>query len=88
MRTIKVKKDVRDRLRAYKDGTESVDETINRLLDEVEDEMGRDFEFGVGSTNLRVSDATMKRIKSHRLQDSESYGRILARAFNILDDKD
>ncbi|MBP5421727.1 MAG: hypothetical protein J6Y78_04695 [Paludibacteraceae bacterium] len=88
MRTIKIKNDVRDKLRVYRKDKESVDDSINRLLDEVEDKMDEDFEFGVGSTNIRVSDETMKRIKSCAVNEQESYGRILSRAFRILDADD
>lgn len=87
MKTVKIKKDVREDLSYFADDSESVDMAINRLLDLVEEDMDKDFEFGVGTTNINIEETTMKRIKSFQLNPKESYGRILARALKIANSK-
>ena len=83
MVTIKITRGVRALLREYSRDGESVDATINRLLDDASDYMSEDMVFGDGSTNVNVSRDTMKRIKSYSVSDNESYGRILNRAYII-----
>jgi len=80
MTTIKITRDVRGLLKEYSMSDETVDDTVNRLLDEVESCMDIDMVFGNGSTNINVSPDTMERIKSFRVNENESYGRILHRA--------
>lgn len=86
MVTIKITREVRFLLEEYKADGESMNVTVNRLLDEVEDSMGSDMVLGDGSTNINVDRDTMSRIKSFRVRDNESYGRILHRAL-LLSDK-
>lgn len=88
MRTIQIKKNVREDLKHYSYNGESVDEAINRLLDSVEDEMDKDFKFGVGTTNINLNEETMDRIKSFKLNPRESYGRIIARALKIVNEEE
>ena len=86
MTTIKITREVRLLLEDYKVDGESMEVAVNRLLDEVMDELGTDMVFGGGSTNINVSRDTMRRIKSFSVRDGESYGRILHRAL-LLSDK-
>lgn len=87
MKTVKIKKDVRKDLDYFAEESESVDKAINRLLDLVEGDMDKDFEFGVGTTNINLDESTMRRIKSFQLNPRESYGRIIARALRVAKSK-
>lgn len=87
MTTIKVTREVRELLREYARDGESVQVTVNRLLDDAESCMSEDMVFGGGSTNINVDEATMVRIKSFRVRDGEPYGRILHRALRIVADE-
>ena len=79
MVTIKIPREVRILLDEYSVDGESVEDTVNRLLDDVSDNMV----FDGGSININVSRDTMKRIKSYGTSGNESYGRILNRAYVI-----
>ena len=88
MKTIGIKNDVRDELKQFQNENESVVDALNRLFDLVEEDMNKDFKFGVGQTNIGVDEVTMKRIKSYQVTPRESYGRIIARALKIAKTKE
>ena len=85
MITIKITRDVRESLKKYKKGNESVDMTINRLLDDVEQDMDSN-DYLIGNTNININEDTMKRIKSLKIYEHESYDRILYRALSFVDE--
>ena len=86
MVTVKIARDVRELLRDYAVDGESVDMTVNRLLDDVEECLNSDVDFGKDSININVSRDTMVRIKSFKVRDDEPYGRILHRALVVADE--
>ena len=87
MTTIKITNEVRQKLNEFKEDGESVEDTVNRLLDLTESDLNQDMSFGGGSTNINLSNNTMKRIKTFQVRNNESYGRILHRALIIADNK-
>ncbi len=87
MVTIKVGSMVHKLLSEYKSDDESMEDAVIRLLDCVSDDMDKDMEFGDGSVNINVSRDTMSRIKSYKVRDNESYGRILHRALVLVGDE-
>ena len=88
MVTITITRDVRELLREYALDGESVEATVNRLLDDTMDYLDSDMVFGNGSVNINLSRNTMKRIKSYKIRDGEPYGRILHRALIVADELD
>ena len=85
MVTIMINRDVKSLLDEYKDDGESMDEAVNRLLDDVESDLMMQ-ESNKGSININLSRESMNRIKSYSIRDNEPYGRILFRAL-LLSDK-
>jgi len=67
-------------LQEVKGGT--VDTVINKVLDEVNDEM-RDTVWLTGKTTVEVSDVTAENIKSYKISEFESFDDILRRALSI-----
>lgn len=69
MKTVQVSKTVRNMIEDYKEDGESIDKAINRLIDssdplEFEDK---------GKTNVRVNEATLKRLKRYKSYPLQSH---------------
>ena len=87
MTTVKVTRDVRNLLKNYREGKESVDATVNRLLDLVEEDMGSCNGVYKDTVNINLSKDTMERVKGLRVYKYESYNDILVRVLSLLDDE-
>lgn len=68
----------------HSDIGESYDSVINRLLDEVEDDLKNRTEV-TGYFNVGVSDDTLNRLKSLKTSNNDSYTKLLTDAFSYLD---
>lgn len=86
MVTVKIPVIIRELLREYSVDGESVEDTINRLLDDVSDNMNNSKYSNSNSININISHDTMDRIKSLKITDNESYGKILHRAIVVSKD--
>lgn len=82
MHNIKITRALRKDLYEFSEYDETMDETINRLLDSVEKDLASD-EVIEGFTNINVSKDTMDRIKSFKKSSSDSYDKILSKAINL-----
>ena len=80
--TIKITKTLASELKNYAHVGESYNQVINRLLDEVADDMANDAQYG-GITTIGVSEETKQKIKSFQRKPSESYESILVRALSF-----
>ena len=85
MVTISIPNEVKLLLNEYKLDDESFDDAVNRLLDDVESDIG-DGASVRSYININVNRTTMERIKSYSIRDNEPYGRIILRAL-LLSDK-
>ena len=83
-----VTRDIRELIRDYARDDETVDQTINRLLDTVHEHMSTNIVNERSSVNINIKRDTMTRIKSFRIRDNESYGNILLRALVLVKDLD
>lgn len=81
-RTIKINKDTREMLRELQSDNESVDMTIRRLFDDVNDVM-QDITWVTGKTNIDISDDVAIMIKSYKITEHESFDSILRRALSV-----
>ena len=81
MRTIQISNKVKDALTEYSKMNESYDVVINRLLDEVEDELKNRVEVD-GYANVGVSDETLSRLQSLKLPYHDSYTKLLSDALS------
>lgn len=81
---IRVTKKTRQLLGEYSQYEETINGTVNRLLDSVEAEMLQQ-EANIGNTLLNVDKATADRIKSLAVRKGESYDDILARALTLVE---
>lgn len=85
MTTVKITKSLRKDLHEYSHYDETMDDTVNRLLDTVEDDLMNHEEVIEGFTNINLSKDTLERIKSFKKSSSDSYEKILCRAFMLLE---
>lgn len=79
---IRCNKQTHKKLKEFQNTNESLEETINRLLDLVGEEMLNEEVF-LGYTNIKLSEETKERIKSYSNKPSESYESILDRALSL-----
>lgn len=84
MTNINITRNLREKIHKYSEYDETVEDTINRLLDEVGD-ISEYYPFKDGSTSITLSDKMVNRIKSNAVKSNESVGKILERAFTKLD---
>ena len=77
MKTIAVQKEIREMLENYAEETESMDETINRLIDE----HNKSFIKYNDSfkTNINVSEETFNRLKDCKMYSTERNVSIISR---------
>ena len=81
MKTMGIQKDLRDMLSTISKDDETVDATINRILDLVEDGMNEDIDFTRSRrTNINISEDTYDRLVSYRVRENEPLMRVLKRA--------
>ena len=83
MRTIQVTNKTKNGLLKYADGDESFDSIINRLLDEVEDELKNREEIS-GYANIGVTDTTLERLQSLKMPYHDSYTKLLTDALSYV----
>ena len=81
MRTVQISSKVKEELSEYSKMGESFDATVNRLLDEVEDDLKNRVEFE-GYGNIGVSDETLDRLQSFKLSHHDSYTKLLSDALS------
>ena len=82
LKTIKIDKDTREILREMQSDSESVDMTIRKLFDVVNDKM-QDTVWVTGKTNINISEETAMMVKEYRINEFESYDSILRRAISL-----
>lgn len=82
LKTIKIDKDTREILREMQSDGESVDVTIRKLFDVVNDRM-QDTVWVTGKTNINISEETAMMVKEYRINEFESYDSILRRAISL-----
>lgn len=82
LKTIKIDKDTREILREMQSDGESVDMTIRKLFDVVNDRM-QDTVWVTGKTNINISEETAMMVKEYRINEFESYDSILRRAISL-----
>lgn len=82
LKTIKIDKDTREILREMQSDGESVDMTIRKLFDVVNDRM-QDTVWVTGKTNINISEETATMVKEYRINEFESYDSILRRAISL-----
>lgn len=82
MKHITIKRTLREKIHKYANYNETVDETINRLLNEVENLPKEPLT--KGSTSINITEDTMERLVSMKYDEKESYSSLLERIFNAL----
>lgn len=84
MRTIQIKKQSKNILKEYGNG--SYDDIVNQLIDDVKDDIpSMEIEYSVKST-MRLHDDTIKLLDSYKLNPSESYESIILRLLSLAKD--
>lgn len=83
MRTIAIKTELKLLLDKYSELDESYDSLINRLLDEVSDDLNNRNVIE-GYYNIGVSDDTLNRLKSLKVSKSDSYTKLLSDALSYV----
>ena len=83
MKTLKISATNKDKLKKLKQGNESFDKLINRLLDSVEDDLPV-MNLDDRITNLGVNEDTLERLDSFALSKGESYENILLRILLLM----
>lgn len=83
MRTIAIKTELKLLLDEYSELDESYDSLINRLLDEVSDDLNNRSVIE-GYYNIGVSDDTLNRLKSLKVSKSDSYTKLLSDALSYV----
>ena len=86
MTSVKVTRKVRNGLKKHRKDKESVDATVNRLLDMLDDDIVSCDGVYKDNTNINLSKDTMMRIKQFRAYKYESYNDILARILSLVDE--
>lgn len=85
MKTMGIQKDLRDEINNVSIDGETVDATINRLLDAVEAGMGEDIDFTRSRrTNISISEDTYNRLASYKVRENEPLMRVLKRALFLF----
>ena len=80
---VQITKNTKKRLDDYNKYEETINGTVNRLLDEVEKDMiGEEFDFG--KSIILLDKTTADRVKSLAIRHGESYDSILSRALDKL----
>ncbi len=77
-----MKRFTRELLRNYADD-ESVDECVNRLLDELGGRLADESLFHVGHTTIDLDVDTVARLDGCRLYENEPYDSVLFRAISL-----
>lgn len=86
MTSVKVTRKVRNGLKKHRKDKESVDTTVNRLLDLLDDDIISCDGVYKDNTNINLSKNTMERVKGFRAYKYESYNDILARILSLVDE--
>ena len=76
MKSVRVSRSTKERLKQF-DG-ETYDESINTLIDEVDEFMPL-IDYTKSTTLLSLNEDTMRRLKEYRLSYGESYDNIIIR---------
>ena len=76
MKSVRVSQSTKERLKQF-DG-ETYDESINNLIDEVDEFMPL-IDYTKSTTLLSLNEDTMRRLKEYRLSYGESYDNIIIR---------
>jgi predicted CopG family antitoxin len=82
MKTLGVTKELRADIRNVSADGESVDDCINRLLDEHIDDMKENISL-VSRTNINISDDTYQRLVDAKVYDDEKLTRVLKRLVKL-----
>lgn len=87
MTTIKISRALRKDLHEFSNYDETMDDTVNRLLDLTESDLKND-EIIEGFTNINLSKDTLERINSFKKSSSDSYEKILLKALVLISSKE
>ena len=82
MKTLGITKELRADIRDASADGESVDDCINRLLDEYESEMKENISL-ISRTNINISDDTYNRLVDSKVYDDEKLTRVLKRLIKL-----
>ena len=89
MKTVEIQRNTREKIRKYSKENESVDKTINRLLDESEIPLKKEYKRKKEThTNIRISEDTLERLKEFKITSKESHDSTISRLFSDLENKD
>ena len=84
MRTIQIKKQSKDILKKYGNG--SYDDIVNQLIEDVKEDIpSMEIEHSVKST-MRLHDDTVELLDSYKLNPSESYESVILRLLSLAKD--
>ena len=87
-KNIKIHNDTYVMIQAVKNDDKSVDITLNRILDAVEESLNDSTKELYGFSNIVLSEETLKRIKLLGFSDKEPYDSILKRALSLYNSID
>lgn len=82
MKTLGITKELRADIRKVSADGESVNDCINRLLDEYIDDMKENISL-VSRTNINISDDTYQRLVDAKVYDDEKLTRVLKRLVKL-----
>lgn len=84
MKGITIKRTMREKIYKYSSFDETIDEAINRLIDEAGD-ITNEFPQKKGSTTIKVSEETLDRIVSLKHDPKDSYSSVFERLFQKIE---
>lgn len=83
LKTLTIKREVRKNIHNYSNYGESIDETVNRLIQEAGDITNIDPTL-IGSTGIKLSDKTKEKLDSLKITANESYSSVFERLFKKI----